>query len=203
MWASEIARTTEEKPAFENNKDNGSQQKSLVSTGYQMNILYSPHWWPDEHFFSCPYWWSDDNGWWYATIFQSPLATRWPWVFNSCLYISFSIFVSRYIEGRNCFVNDEVGYILSALLFQTNKIRRLVKQKRSTLTSTVFQDVMPCHLLGITSHGHLFALSQSSNPPFHKLHTIFPSWPTLAINMEAAQHNFLIYSSCAPDVMLS
>jgi hypothetical protein len=50
MWASEIARTTEEKPAFENNKDIGSQQKSLVPTGYQMN-MYSPHWWPDEHFF--------------------------------------------------------------------------------------------------------------------------------------------------------
>jgi hypothetical protein len=39
MWASEIARTTEEKPAFENNEDIGSQQKSLVPTGYQMNML--------------------------------------------------------------------------------------------------------------------------------------------------------------------
>lgn len=43
-----------EKRAFENSKDIGSQQKSLVPTGYQMNMLYSPHWWPDEHFFSVP-----------------------------------------------------------------------------------------------------------------------------------------------------
>ena len=59
MWAREMARTTEEKPAFENNKDIGSQQKSLVPTGYQMNMLYSPHWWPNDF------------------VFLSLLVTRW------------------------------------------------------------------------------------------------------------------------------
>lgn len=40
------------------------------------------------------------------------------------IYLILSSYVQ--IEGRNCFVNDEVWYVVSALLFQTNKIGRLV-----------------------------------------------------------------------------
>jgi hypothetical protein len=195
VWASEIARTTQEKPAFENNKDIGSQQKFLVSSGYQMNVLYSPHWWPHDCF-------SVPTGDQMNIFFLFLLVIRWQWLVIGnhhfsvttgnmgflLLFIHFIRSICVQIEGRNSFVNDEVRYIVKCLIISD-------KQNRKVGVAEMLYTYKYC-LLGCDA-------MPSAKHHFHKLHTIFPNWATLAINMEAAQHDFLVYSSSAPGVMLS
>jgi len=196
VWASEIARTTQEKPAFENN-DIGSQQKFLVSTGYQMNVLYSPHWWPHDCFsvptgdqmnifFSVP---TGDQMTMAGDRQPSFFSHHWQpgdYGFSSLVHT----FHSQYLcpDRRQKQFCEWWSTVYSKCLISD-------KQNRKVGVAETLYTYKYC-LLGCDA-------MPSAKHHFHKLHTIFPSWATLAINMEAAQHDFLVYSSCAPDVMLS